>query len=81
MRLIAQAEGDLVPQNSRECWLVVDLDLSEHLVLHLEHVVGVEEGAVGVEWRSPKAGALPGCAMPRHEHDADTRPVHSQMNN
>ena len=25
------------------------------------------DGVVGVEFRAPKAGALPGCATPRHE--------------
>jgi hypothetical protein len=25
------------------------------------------DGVVGVECRAPKAGALPGCATPRHE--------------
>jgi hypothetical protein len=27
----------------------------------------LREGAVGVEFGAPKAGALPGCATPRHE--------------
>src|ERR1700693_1697895 len=30
------------------------------------------DGVVGVEYRAPKAGALPGCATPRHLYGIDS---------